>query len=117
MTDILELEDRRFPAFAIERDGKVVAKAIIFLRHYPYHQRPVLELLEIFVHPVHRQKGLARSLVKEVVEFAAKENCLAVHLVTADRKIASSLYAQEGFKEHELARNYVLALDNKITKE
>ena len=114
MTTILEMDDHRFPKFDVEFEGKVVGRAIVFIRPHPYQTKPVLELLELFVDPDHRGKGIARSLVKRVIEHAAKENCLAVHLVTDDFALAYTLYQQEGFEENQVARNYICLLDKKV---
>ena len=114
---ILEVDDPRFPKMDVEFEGKVVGRAIFFIRPHPYQTKPVLELLELFVDPEHRRKGIARSLVKQIVSFAAKENCLAVHLVTGQSNLAAGLYRSEGFERKEDARNYICLLDKKITKE
>ena len=111
--NILKTEDPRFSKFDVAFEGKIVGRAIVFIRPHPYQQKPVLELLELYVDPDHRKKGIARSLVKRVIEYAAKEDCLAVHLVTNDGPIAEQLYIPEGF-EHKLACNYVCLLDKKV---
>jgi GNAT superfamily N-acetyltransferase len=114
---ILETEDQRFPKFDVEFEGKVVGRAIVFIRPHPYQTKPVLELLELFVDPEHRRKGIARSLVKRVIEHAAKENCLAVHLVSSNPILEIYLYEPEGFEMNIKARNYICLLDKKISKE
>jgi GNAT superfamily N-acetyltransferase len=111
---ILETEDPRFSKFDVEFGGKVVGRAIVFIRPHPYQPKPVLELLELFVDPDHRKKGIARSLVKQVIEYAAKENCLAVHLVTDKWILAEDLYRPMGFEINEEARNYICLLDKKV---
>jgi GNAT superfamily N-acetyltransferase len=114
---ILEADDPRFPKMDVEFEGKVVGRAIFFIRPHPYQTKPVLELLELFVDPEHRRKGIARSLVKQIVSFAAKENCLAVHLVTDDIALANNLYNPEGFERKEDARNFICLLDKKVAQE
>ncbi len=67
----------------------------------------LVDLQRIVVHPDHRRKGLARSLLDEVLRHARREGATRVLLeVAAGNDAALAFYADAGFVEIDRRRRY-----------
>lgn len=80
--------------YLVARDGAdVVGYAGLMSR------RPTADIQTIAVAPSHRRRGLARALLRSLLEVAAGSGCTEVLLeVRADGAPAIALYESEGFE-------------------
>ena len=65
------------------------------------------DMMNVAVHPVHRRKGIAEALVKELIEALKKResHCLTLE-VRASNDQAKALYEKLGFVRVGLRKNY-----------
>ena len=91
----------KYVAWIVEEEGKTVASAGFFELDWPPHRLdPAGErrayLLNFWVEPVYRRKGLARDLVKEALAESRRRGIrvTALHASDAGRKV----YEKMGFK-------------------
>ncbi|HQG32434.1 MAG TPA: ribosomal protein S18-alanine N-acetyltransferase [Deltaproteobacteria bacterium] len=69
--------------------------------------RKMVHLLNLAVHPDCRRRGIARSLLEEIISFARSSNKSYVFLeVRKSNRIAQSLYASMGFSHAFTWRRY-----------
>jgi len=69
--------------------------------------RKMVHLLNLAVHPDCQQRGIARSLLDEIISFARSNNKSYVFLeVRKSNRIARSLYASMGFSHAFTWRRY-----------
>ena len=67
----------------------------------------VLDEADVAVLPSHRKKGIARKLLKQLLEEAKKQNLHRIYLeVRASNIAAVTLYEHAGFKEVGQRKNY-----------
>ena len=65
------------------------------------------DITNVAVLPSHRKKGIARKLLKQLLEEAKKQNLHRIYLEVSDSNIAAvTLYEHAGFKEVGQRKNY-----------
>ena len=65
------------------------------------------DMMNIAVHPDYRRKGIAQTLVEELVAQLRQKNCECLTLeVRASNEPAKTLYGKLGFQEVGLRKNY-----------
>ena len=65
------------------------------------------DITNVAVLPSHRKKGIARKLLKQLLEEAKKQNLHSIYLeVRASNIAAVTLYEHAGFKEVGQRKNY-----------
>lgn len=68
-------------------------------------------LNDLFIHPAHRRKGLAKSLLEKAAEFGRTHGAVRLALSTAtDNRSAQNLYSSLGWKQNTTFLHYELAL-------
>jgi GNAT superfamily N-acetyltransferase len=86
--------------FFIEKDGKKIARASLFLMHNDLHERPFGLMEDVFVDEDYRGKGIGTQLAKAVIE-ASKSKCYKLICTSRyARKDVHKLYQRLGFKDH-----------------
>jgi ribosomal protein S18 acetylase RimI-like enzyme len=93
------LSDERYGFFLVARiDGQVIGVAYVAIILSVEHAAPVGWLEEIYVSPEHRNKGVGRALLRELLEQARGLGIAAIDLeVDSEHQAAESLYAGFGF--------------------
>jgi GNAT superfamily N-acetyltransferase len=93
------LSDERYGFFLVARiDGQVIGVAYVAIILSVEHAGPVGWLEEIYVSPEHRNKGVGRVLLSELLEQARGLGIAAIDLeVDSEHQAAESLYAGFGF--------------------
>lgn len=88
--------------FFIEKDGKEIARASLFLMHNNLHEEPFGLMEDVFVEEEYRNQGIGTQLAKAVVE-AAKNKCYKLICTSRySREKVHELYKKLGFKNHGL---------------
>lgn len=95
------LSDSEFPVHGLcaEIDGEMVG-----LIHYVLHYTtgsiaPICYMQDVYVDPKHRQKGIARAMVKALSKIAAQEKWGRMYwLAEAKNEAAQKLYRDIGVK-------------------
>jgi ribosomal protein S18 acetylase RimI-like enzyme len=68
----------------------------------PPAAQALLDLMELFVSPSHRGRGLGRRALEEIDEACRELGVRALHLeVEKDNFPAAELYRQRGFEDHD----------------
>lgn len=81
--------------FFIEKDGKEIGRAFLYLMNNDLHEAPFGFVEDVFVQEEYRGQGLGKKLVTALIEEARKQKCYKL--------IATSRYARE--KVHTLYKN------------
>ncbi|XP_055982439.1 putative N-acetyltransferase 8B [Sorex fumeus] len=86
-----------------ESQGRVLGTVGALPAKEPALHREHLELFHLCVHPVHRGQGIAKALVRTVLQFGQDQGYKAVVLITTTVQYAAlGLYERLGFrKTHE----------------
>jgi ribosomal protein S18 acetylase RimI-like enzyme len=93
--------------FVAELDGRVLGLACGNLKQNDGSSSAVmpekasyLELEELYVHPEHRQQGIGKSLLRELMAAAKKDGAsrALVYSANRDSKAIIDFYALSGFK-------------------
>lgn len=88
--------------FFIEKEGKEIARAYLFMMRNDLHEEPFGLLEDVFVEEEYRGQGLGTQLVKAVFE-AAKTKCYKLICTSRhSRPKVHELYQKLGFKNHGL---------------
>jgi len=81
-------------------DGQCVGLCVGFEGFSTFHARPLLNIHDLVVHPVHRQRGIGCALLAAAEATARQRNCCKITLeVRADNQPAQRLYRSTGFGE------------------
>jgi ribosomal protein S18 acetylase RimI-like enzyme/catechol 2,3-dioxygenase-like lactoylglutathione lyase family enzyme len=90
----------------IARIGSEVAGAAVLSFVWTLeHGGATLWLDELYVLPAHRDRGIGRALVDEVVRLAEASGCRAVDLeIEAGHEAVARLYERAGFRRHARSR-------------
>lgn len=85
----------------IKQNGKVVARAFLYIMKNDLHKEPFGLMEDVFVDENLRGQGIGTDLVNKVIE-AAKENRCYKLIATSrhERPQTHALYEQLGFKNH-----------------
>ena len=78
-----------------ELDGRVVGRVILEAAYPPYS-----ELINMYVHPDYRSRGVGSSLVQRCIEIASAHRCLLILTMTdpVENLPAHRLYSKYGFR-------------------
>ena len=87
--------------FAVERDGREVARAYLYLMTNDLHDAPFGLMEDVFVDESLRGEGVGTALVHEVVAAARAEGCYKLIATSRDaRPRVHELYRRLGFADH-----------------
>jgi GNAT superfamily N-acetyltransferase len=89
----------RYEVLVAEDAGEVVAYAIFFPVYSTFLARPSLYLVDIFVHPRARRRGIAKAMMARLSELAVERGCGRFEWTVLDwNKDAQALYDGLGAK-------------------
>jgi len=93
----------------LEKDGKTVGRAFLYLMHNDLHQRPFGFMEDVFVNEEFRGQGAGSKLVQAVIEEAKARNCYK--LIGTSRHARENVHAwyeKLGFfkQGHEFRMNF-----------
>lgn len=95
-----QMEAETYLTFLAEKDGQVVAGAALMLVNWPpghLDANPMRGyLLNVYTHPEHRKKGLARMLVEQVMDECRRRKIKALSLHASE--YGRPLYQKLGFE-------------------
>ena len=87
--------------FYIERDGKEIGRAYLYVLSNDLHNRPFGFMEDVFVDEVLRGKGVGSELVKKVIEEAKRRDCYKLICTSRyEKPKVHNLYLSFGFKDH-----------------
>jgi ribosomal protein S18 acetylase RimI-like enzyme len=99
LVDGLANHSNSFVLFEIY-DGEIVGFATCFINFSTFKVKPYLYIHDFFVHPDYRGKGLANSLMQELISISDERKYCKITLeVRDDNLIAQGLYKKLGFEE------------------
>jgi GNAT superfamily N-acetyltransferase len=88
--------------FGAFEDGQLVATAGCIIKNdFPYSASKARRLgwiMDVYVKPAHRKKGLARQLTQAVVDWLASNNITIIKLGTSKQARDYKLYEKLGFE-------------------
>ncbi|HEY7600940.1 MAG TPA: GNAT family N-acetyltransferase [Methylomirabilota bacterium] len=87
--------------FAVDQDGREVARAYLYLAENDLHPRQWFGLLEdVFVDEAGRGQGIGAALVRHVIDEARRRGCYKLIATSRDeRPRVHALYRRLGFAE------------------
>ena len=89
--------------FYLEKDGREVARAFLFIIKNDLHDQPYGLLEDVFVDEVLRGQGLGTQLTKRVIESAKENKCYKLIATSrTSRTKVHQLYERLGFKNYGL---------------
>jgi ribosomal protein S18 acetylase RimI-like enzyme len=81
-------------------DGVVVGLATCFINFSTFMVQPYLNIHDFFVHPNYRSKGLANSMMQELISISTERKYCKITLeVREDNYTAQGLYKSLGFED------------------
>lgn len=87
----------RYDLFLAERDGEVVAYAVVFETYSTFLARPVLYLEDVYVTPAARGHGVGRSMMAFLAREALRRGCPRLSWVVLDWNVdAQRFYDRVG---------------------
>ena len=87
--------------FSIQRNGREVARAYLFLMTNDLHSTPFGLLEDVFVDNSLRGEGLGRTIVNAIIEEAKARGCYKLIATSRySRTSVHELYQRIGFEEH-----------------
>jgi GNAT superfamily N-acetyltransferase len=60
---------------SVEKDGKEVARAFLYILHNELHKRPFGFLEDVYINKPFRDQGLGTTINKEIIKLAQKNKC------------------------------------------
>jgi GNAT superfamily N-acetyltransferase len=85
--------------FFVEKDGKEVARAFLYLMKNDLHKEPFGLLEDLFVDETLRGQGIGTELVNMVIAEAKKQNCYKLVATSRyERENVHKMYEKLGFK-------------------
>jgi len=100
------MEERRVMTlgvrFSVERAGREVGRARLYLLHNDLHVEPFGLLEDVWVDEAYRAQGIARELVEAVIVRAEVAGCYKLIATSRDDGTRASVhewYTRLGFKE------------------
>jgi len=89
--------------FFIEKEGKEIARAFLYLLKNELHPEPFGFLEDVFVEEKFRGQGIGTQLVRKVIEVAEKRGCYKLIATSRhSRPKVHLLYKRLGFKDYGL---------------
>ena len=93
----------------IALDGDLVVGQIAGMIHYGINHPPELYIDNLGVEPSHQRRGIAKSLLEQLVELGRSQGCTQAWVLTeTDNEPARGLYATRG--ETSLPAMYIMDL-------
>lgn len=87
--------------FFIQKDGREVARAYLYILKNDLHAKPFGFLEDVFVDESERSQGLGKQIVKAVMEAARREGCYKlVGTSRYEREKVHQMYENLGFKDY-----------------
>lgn len=87
--------------FYIEKDGKEIGRAYLYVMFNDQHDKPFGLMEDVFVHITLRGKGIGSTLVKKVIEEAKLMGCYKlIGTSRYNRPRVHELYRSLGFEDH-----------------
>ena len=87
--------------FAVEKGGKEVARAYLYLMHNDLHVTPFGLVEDVFVDEALRGQGVGTILVNKIIEMAKAEKCYKLIATSrTSRPKVHELYQRLGFEPH-----------------
>ena len=91
----------RYDLFLAERDGTVVAYAVVFETYSTFLARPVLYLEDLYVTPSARRHGVAAAMMRRLAREALRRGCARLSWVVLDWNVdAQRFYERLGAQRH-----------------
>jgi len=85
--------------FFVEKDGKEVARAFLYIMNNDLKKEPFGFLEDVFVDEQLRGQGIGTEILKTVIEEAKKLNCYKIVATSRhERPAVHKLYEKLGFK-------------------
>jgi len=85
--------------FFVEKDGKEIARAFLYVMNNDLKKEPFGFLEDVFVDEQLRGQGIGTELVRAVIEEAKKINCYKIVATSRhERPAVHKLYEKLGFK-------------------
>ena len=97
----------RFRAFVAEEGGVLIGMVTCSERYYTGWPEPAIYVGDVFVEPGHRQRGVARALLRSVATHALALGSPMIELTVHDGNSAREFYRRCGFQVVEQCVNYV----------
>lgn len=89
--ELNEIKGFRGIKIQVEKDGKIAGRVFLYIINNDLHEEPYGLLEDLFVEEEFRGQGIAKELVKMVIEQAKDLNCYKL--------ITQSRYGREGVHE------------------
>jgi GNAT superfamily N-acetyltransferase len=87
--------------FTVEKDGKEIARAHLYIMHNNLHKRPFGLMEDVYVDEEFRGQGIGTKLVKRLVEVAEEEDCYKLIATSRyERPRVHELYEELAFDNH-----------------
>ncbi len=102
MSDIKETKiSARGIKLSIERDGKEIARAYLYIMHNDLHEAPFGLMEDVYVEETSRKEGLGTLLVKRLIALAEERGCYKlIGTSRHSRPKVHALYQSLGFDLH-----------------
>jgi GNAT superfamily N-acetyltransferase len=89
--------------FFIEKNGKEIGRAFLYLLKNDLHKEPFGLMEDVFVDELYRGKGYGKELIKAVIKEAKQRGCYKLIATSRhSREMVHKLYEELGFKNHGL---------------
>lgn len=101
----MEIEQKQIKAggikFFIQKDGREVARAYLYILKNDLHAQPFGFLEDVYVDESERGQGLGKQIVKTVMEAARREGCYKLVATSRyEREKVHKMYENLGFKDY-----------------
>jgi ribosomal protein S18 acetylase RimI-like enzyme len=100
----------RFTAFIAEQEGAGIGMITCTERYYTGWPEPTIHVVDVFVEPGYRRRGVARALLGRVAALAIARGSPMIELTVRDDNPARNLYRRCGFQRVGHCVNYVAGL-------
>ncbi len=102
---VMEIKSKTLPVngikFYIEKDGKEIARAYLYILKNELHEQPFAFMEDVFVQESFRGQGLGTKLVEHIINKAKEMECYKLICTSRFTKPkVHELYKRLGFKEH-----------------
>jgi GNAT superfamily N-acetyltransferase len=86
---------------SIEKDGKEIARAFLYILHNELHKRPFGFLEDVYVNKLFRGQGLGTIMNKEIIKLAKKNKCYKIIGTSRyTRPKVHKFYKKLGYKDY-----------------
>lgn len=85
----------------IEKDGKEVARAFLYILRNDLHEEPFGLMEDVFVEEFLRERGLGTEIIKTLIDEAKQRGCYKLIATTRySRKEVHEWYKRLGFRDY-----------------